>query len=238
MVGVAFEYVQGTQFYGVAAELAGLYHAAPLVALTRYGQSLGRLVLGPYEAERANLPTERAHLATESDIYQAAENAQAAASALARCRELVFRHDLPMRLAQAYLALDRRQITFFFRAPGRIDFRLLLRDLVREMPAPVRLEQVGERDVARILGGVGRCGQQVCCRTWMPHFDPVSIKHARQQDLPPAPSQLGGLCGKLRCCLRFEIDPDDEFDRPRRAYDGTTPVKTASFRVTDDDAPL
>lgn len=236
---VAFEHVQGPQSYRLAADAHDLSLGTPMVGLTRYGGSVGQLVALPREAGDEPLPHEACRRATDEDLRRREQNRLEAASHLARCRLLAQRHDLPMRVGPAFLSLDRRQLTFFFCSPGRVDFRNLLRDLVRTVSTPIRLEQVGERDVARMLGGFGRCGHEVCCRAWMPQFDPVSMRHAKLQELPLVPSQLGGLCGKLRCCLRFELDEEQPTSRPRRATDGTVPVKTSSQRWNEDEyAPL
>jgi cell fate regulator YaaT (PSP1 superfamily) len=231
---LAFEVVQGPQFYRVEPELANLPLRSPMIGLTRFGAAVGRLVARPEVAGSAELPTETAWLAAPEDVRRSIEDLVTARSALARCRQLTERHDLPMDFCHSFLALDHAQLTFFFTAPGRVDFRGLLRDLVHEFHTPIRLEQVGERDVARLLGGMGRCGRVVCCQAWMSGFEPVSMKHAKAQDLAPVPGQLGGLCGKLRCCLRFELEC--EHAAHRRCGLGQTPVKTAAWRWYEDEA--
>lgn len=233
VAAATFEHVQGPHFFRVPDE--PLAYRAPLVGPTAYGVAVGSVVIVPYEAE--NPPAEAAEPATEADLQRSAENETRAAAALRVCHELTHRHQLPMKVAKSFYALDAEQLTFFFSAPGRVDFRGLLRDLVREFRTQIRLEQVGERDVARLLGGIGRCGRECCCNLWMPRFEPVSIHHARQQGLPPVPSQLAGCCGKLRCCLRFEMDPADDDRRRRGAHDDQRlpNLKTASYRDDEDD---
>ena len=233
---VLYDIVQGPHYYRVPlADAMGelLPVGTAMVGMTRYGLSLGRLAA---VAERGDgtLPPDETHPATQADLTRNSENTRFAARSLAQCRELAQHHDLPMRLVGCFLSHDRAQLTFFFTAPGRVDFRMMLRDAVRCFQMPIRLEQVGDRDVARMLGGVGRCGREVCC-TWMPEFAPVSMKHAKEQDLPPVPSQLGGLCGKLRCCLRFELDPD-ESEHERRPGRRRLPVKTAAYHWSEDES--
>ena len=234
---VTFAHVQGPHYYLMPA--GDLAPRSPMVAMTRFGRAVGQLALGPYEANGDVLPDDEAAPATTHDVARHEENTAQAAQCLELCASYVGRHELPMKLAQAFFSLDRQQLTFFFAAPGRVDFRDLLRDLVREFRTPIRLEQVGERDVARLLGAMGRCGREVCCRSWMPQFAPVSINHAREQGLPPLPTQLAGNCCRLRCCLRFELDDPDA---PPRRLDPSRgdhrPVKTASFHTFwfgDDD---
>lgn len=231
VAAVAFDHVQGPQYFRVQAD--DLPPRVPMVGLTRFGMAVGELVRPPYEAE-TNLPPDPATRATTGDLERAEANRQIAAGHLGICEELVERHELPMKLARAFLALDRRQLTFFYAAPHRVDFRDLLRDLVRQFRTQIRLEQVGDRDIGRLIGGLGRCGRELCCCSWMSHFEPISIAHAREQGLPPAPSQLAGLCGRLRCCLRFELD-DDSVHADERSCTRRKPVKTASYHSWYDE---
>jgi cell fate regulator YaaT (PSP1 superfamily) len=114
-------------------------------------------------------------------------------------------HSLPMKLGKVEYSFDGRKATFFFTAEGRIDFRELVRDLARRFHIRVEMRQVGVRDEAGLLGGVGVCGRELCCSTWLKDLKPVSIKAAKQQGLMLNPSKLSGLCGRLRCCLNYEL---------------------------------
>lgn len=232
---LAFDIVQGPQDYRLPAEADVPALQAPFVATTRFGVALGRVVALP--AEDADVPNDTARPAQPEDLAQAVANQQMACRGLRHCRELVVQHELPMHLVESFLSLDRSQLTVFFTAPGRVDFRGLLRDVVRDLHVPIRLEQVGERDVARLVGGAGRCGRIICCHSWMPHFDPVSMKHVKAQDLPPVPSQLGGLCGKLRCCLRFELPEEEGREGPHhRCPHAVSPAKTTAWRWYEDES--
>lgn len=228
---LGFDHVQGPHYFRVQAD--GLTRGQPMVAPTRFGLAVGRITLPTYEAALIDVPLDPARPATGQDLSDDRACQAAADEALAVCRELVRRHDLPMKLFLSFLSLDREQLTFFFTAPGRVDFRALLRDLVRQFSTPIRLEQIGERDCARLLGGLGRCGRCCCCVTWLPRFEPVSMAHAKEQGLNAVPGQLAGVCGKLRCCLRYELDNADEpglAELPQHRR----PTKTASRH--DDDA--
>ena len=112
---------------------------------------------------------------------------------------------LPMKLTKVEELFDGSRLTFYFTAEGRIDFRDLVRDLAAEFRARIELRQVGARDEARMLGGYGSCGRPLCCTTWLQSFEPISIKMAKQQELSLNPSKLSGLCGRLKCCLRYEL---------------------------------
>jgi cell fate regulator YaaT (PSP1 superfamily) len=114
-------------------------------------------------------------------------------------------HMLAMKLGKVEYTFDRRKATFFFTAEGRIDFRELVRDLAHRFHIRVEMRQVGVRDEAGLLGGVGVCGRELCCSTWLKDLKPVSIKAAKQQGLMLNPSKLSGLCGRLRCCLNYEL---------------------------------
>jgi cell fate regulator YaaT (PSP1 superfamily) len=114
-------------------------------------------------------------------------------------------HALPMKLGKVEYSFDGRKATFFFTAEGRIDFRELVRDLAHRFHIRIEMRQVGVRDEAGLLGGVGVCGRELCCSTWLKDLKPVSIKAAKQQGLMLNPSKLSGLCGRLRCCLNYEL---------------------------------
>jgi len=110
-----------------------------------------------------------------------------------------------LKLGKVEYSFDGRKATFFFTAEGRIDFRELVRDLAHRFHIRVEMRQVGVRDEAGLLGGVGVCGRELCCSTWLKDLKPVSIKAAKQQGLMLNPSKLSGLCGRLRCCLNYEL---------------------------------
>jgi len=113
---------------------------------------------------------------------------------------------LAMKLARVEQAFDGSKLVFFFTAEERVDFRELVRELASDFKTRIELRQIGVRDEARMLSGYGTCGRPLCCSTWLHSFDPVSIKMAKQQNLALNPSRLSGLCGRLKCCLRYELD--------------------------------
>lgn len=128
-------------------------------------------------------------------------------------RQKVLEHELPMRLLRADIAPGMKKVTFLFVAEGRIDFRGLVRDLARTLRARVELRQIGVRDATVLQGGIAHCGRPLCCATFLPEFAPVSMKMAKAQGLPLNPAKISGQCGRLMCCLRYEIDPEDR--KPR-----------------------
>lgn len=123
---------------------------------------------------------------------------------LARCAEKVREHNLPMNLVKAEYSFDGSRLTFYFTAEKRVDFRLLVRDLARTFKSRIELRQIGPRDEAKLLGGIGPCGRVLCCATFLPDYARVSIKMAKDQDLPLNPAKISGVCGRLLCCLSYE----------------------------------
>ena len=118
--------------------------------------------------------------------------------------KFIEKHQLKMKLVDVEYQFDCNKITFFFTAEKRVDFRELVKDLAATFRTRIELRQIGVRDEAKLLGGLGRCGRMLCCSTWLTEFNPVSIKMAKQQDLPLSPMEISGLCGRLLCCLAYE----------------------------------
>jgi cell fate regulator YaaT (PSP1 superfamily) len=127
-------------------------------------------------------------------------------NALEDARRRIAERGLPMRLTAVERSEGGRRITFFFTADGRVDFRALVRDLAATHRARIEMRQIGVRDEARLRGGYGHCGRPLCCSTWLPGFQPVSIRNAKAQGLSLSPSKISGMCGRLMCCLRYELD--------------------------------
>jgi len=121
-----------------------------------------------------------------------------------RTRKLVHKHDLKMKVTEAEWQFDRNKLIIYFTAEKRVDFRELVRDLARTFRTRIELKQIGVRDEAALLGGVGRCGRELCCSTWLPELKPVSLQLAKDQRLSLNPAQISGCCGRLMCCLMYE----------------------------------
>ncbi len=180
------------------------------------GLEAARVVLPPRMVEANQLgealrPVVR--LASEEDINRTISLKSRSREALVKCAERVKHYNLPMQLVEAEYNLDTSRLTFYFTSEGRVDFRQLVRDLAATFRTRIELRQIGVRDRAKILGGVGKCGETLCCSTWQTEFPAVSIKTAKDQDLPLIPSHLTGECGRLLCCLRFEQDIYNEMKK-------------------------
>ncbi len=145
-------------------------------------------------------------IATPKDIKVNEENKQKQIEALKICQEKIANHQLDMKLIEAEYTFDTSKLTFYFTADGRIDFRELVKDLASTFKTRIELRQIGIRDEAKFMGGLGICGRPFCCSTFLPDFCQVSIKMAKEQNLSLNSSKISGACGRLMCCLRFEHD--------------------------------
>ncbi len=145
-------------------------------------------------------------IATEKDIKTNEENKKKEIEALKVCQQKVSAHKLEMKLIESEYTFDGAKLTFYFTADGRIDFRELVKDLASTFKTRIELRQIGIRDEAKFMGGLGVCGRPFCCSTFLPDFCQVSIKMAKEQNLSLNSSKISGACGRLMCCLRFEHD--------------------------------
>lgn len=142
--------------------------------------------------------------ATEKDFQKRRKNREDIEHVLSSCQFYVNKHNLDMKLLDAEYMLDRSKLVVYFTAEGRVDFRELVKDLANEFHVRIELRQVGARDGAKFLGGIGPCGYLLCCSTFLGEFETVSIRMAKNQNLSLNPSNISGLCGKLLCCIRYE----------------------------------
>jgi cell fate regulator YaaT (PSP1 superfamily) len=153
------------------------------------------------------------HRATDSELQQDEKNKQDAKEALRIGKNKIREHKLEMKLVDVEYTFDRSKMIFQFTADGRIDFRELVKDLAAIFRTRIELRQIGVRDEAKILGGIGPCGRQLCCSTFLGDFVPVSIKMAKDQGLSLNPTKISGLCGRLMCCLNYE---NDEYEAAKK----------------------
>lgn len=150
---------------------------------------------------------------TPADEAKIADNKRDAKAAMETCNAKIAERKLPMKLIEVEYSFDRSRIIFYFTAEGRVDFRELVRDLASRFKARIEMRQIGVRDEARMLGGIGCCGRQLCCATFLKDFEAVNIRMAKEQRLPLNPSKISGLCGRLLCCLRYEFETYRELQR-------------------------
>ena len=180
-----------------------------VVVETTRGPELGQVVIAPSQvlASEVTKPLKPVvRKADIEDIEQADKIKQKEDEALAECTELVAKLKLPMKVISAEYNLDGSRLTIFFSAEGRVDFRELVRELSHRLKVRVEMRQVGPRDEAKLLGGFGRCGRPLCCASFLSEFSPVSIRMAKEQELPLNPMKISGICGRLLCCLGYEFE--------------------------------
>lgn len=173
------------------------------------GPEIGRVVLLPSQVIASDISEPLKPIirpAKEEDLKQTQANKEKETEALVKGKELLARSRLPMKILSVESSLESGHYTFYFTAEGRVDFRDLAKELSNVLKAKVDLRQVGPRDEAKLLGGYGHCGRQLCCANHLTEFTPVSIKMAKEQELSLNPAKISGLCGRLLCCLAYEIE--------------------------------
>lgn len=212
VVGVSFRPVTKVYYFdpGVLLDLAADEY---VVVETAQGQDVGRVTWSPRAIGESRLvgdlkPVVRR--ATATDLLERDRFRRKEEDVLGQCRAKAADHRLPMVVVSAEYSYDGSHLVVSFTAEGRIDFRDLVRDLNRMFNTRIEMKQIGVRDQAKVLGGVGKCGRQLCCSSWLREFNPVTIKMAKQQNLPLNPPEISGVCGRLLCCLSYEADVYEE----------------------------
>lgn len=166
------------------------------------------------DEEKVVMPLKKAlRPATEEDIRHLEENAILEKQALAKCEEKIAAHGLDMKLVDVEYTFDNSKIIFYFTADGRVDFRELVKDLAAVFRTRIELRQIGVRDEAKMIGGLGICGRPFCCTSFLGEFMPVSVKMAKEQGLSLNPIKISGTCGRLMCCLNYEQSGYEELIR-------------------------
>jgi len=205
ITGIRFKRA-GKIYYFDAGEIplqAGDY----AVVKTSRGMELGHVVIAPGQVtvnDTGESLSPVLRKAEPEDITKEKELDDKAEDALIECGKMIAELNLPMKLLSAEYSLDSSRLTFLFSAEERVDFRELVRRLSGKFKVRVELRQVGSRDEAKLLGSYGRCGRELCCASFLTEFSPVSIKMAKEQDLPLNPMKISGACGRLMCCLAYE----------------------------------
>lgn len=180
-----------------------------VVVETARGLEYGTIVVGPKEIDEEELVSQLKpiiRLATEEDTNIYNENRQKSKETFELCQQKIKEHNLTMYLIDCEYTFDRNKLIFYFTAEGRIDFRELVKDLAAIFKTRIELRQIGVRDEAKSIGGLGPCGRSLCCSSWLGDFQPVSIKMAKDQSLSLNPTKISGICGRLFCCLKYEHD--------------------------------
>ncbi len=227
VVGVRFNPAGKVYFFDPAG-LEDLGVGEYVVVETSRGEEVGRVVITAHQVSEAAIVKRLKGVtrrASALDLTQMAYYRYKEKDALDRCQQKVQEHNLPMKIVRAEYNYDGSRLVCFFASEKRVDFRTLVHDLARSFRARIELRQIGVRDEAKLMGGIGRCGLTLCCSTWLTEFNPVSIKMAKLQDLPLSPMDISGVCGRLLCCLAYESDHYAEVKRtlPKRGKMIDTP---------------
>ena len=201
-----------------------------VIVETARGVEFGHVVAGPrkVEEEKITQPLKSViRIANKDDYRREEKNREREKEAFAICQEKIRKHGLEMKLIDAEYTFDNNKVLFYFTADGRIDFRELVKDLAGVFRTRIELRQIGVRDEAKMLGGLGICGKPFCCATFLDEFQPVSIKMAKEQNLSLNPSKISGVCGRLMCCLTNEEQTYEELNSrlPSVGDTVTTPEK-------------
>jgi len=207
IVGIRFKKIGKVYYFDPAG--IDLEVNAPVVVQTTRGLELGHVVIANRQVLVNEVTTPLKPVlrkAEPEDIEHAQVLEEKEKEALTECGKLIAKLNLPMKLLSAEYNLDDSRLTFYFSAEERVDFRELVRELTNRFKTRVELRQVGPRDQAKLVGGFGRCGRQLCCTSFLREFAPVSIRMAKEQNLPLNPMKISGVCGRLLCCLVYESE--------------------------------
>ncbi len=187
-----------------------------VIVETVRGIEYGEVIVAPKEVPEDDIvsPLKKViRKATQEDEQKVMENKQKEEEAFDICLREIEKHNLPMKLIDVEYTFDNNKVIFYFTAEGRVDFRELVKDLAAVFRTRIELRQIGVRDEAKMIGGLGCCGRRLCCCTFLGDFEPVSIRMAKEQNLSLNPAKISGVCGRLMCCLNFEQDFYEEVTR-------------------------
>ncbi len=228
VIGVRFRRAGKVYFFSPGK--LEIHHGDNVIVETARGVEFGNVVTGPREVEeeRISQPLKSViRLANKDDYRREEKNREKEKEAFGICQEKIRKHGLDMKLIDAEYTFDNNKVLFYFTADGRIDFRELVKDLASVFRTRIELRQIGVRDETKIRGGIGICGRELCCHTYLTEFAPVSIKMAKEQNLSLNPSKISGVCGRLMCCLTNEEQNYEELNSRLPAVGDivTTPEK-------------
>ena len=210
----------------------------PCIVKTELGLKLGEVVVEPkhidFEPKCLHGIMKALRKATADDIKRHEELIKLEEEAFRVCENKIEERELPMKLVGVEAVFDRSKILFYFRSETRVDFRELVKDLAHQFRTRIELRQIGVRDEARIVGGMGCCGRPLCCATFLREFTPVSIKMAKKQSLALNPTKISGQCGRLMCCIQYEYETYAEAAREKAAEAEKNEEAGAESGAADD----
>jgi len=206
---VAIKFREAGKRYDFNAQTFELDRGLRVIVETDRGRALGTVVAAPREIPDEQAPKELKtvlRLATEEDVKLGTTNAAREQEAFRFCVQRIAERQMEMKLVRAEYLFDGSKIIFYFTADGRVDFRELVKDLAHQFHTRIEMRQIGVRDEAKLVGGIGVCGRELCCCTFLTEFNPVSVKMAKEQGLALNPTKISGQCGRLLCCLGYEFE--------------------------------
>lgn len=203
------EFGYGGRLYDFSCDGLELHRDDRVIVETEKGKGLGRVVAEPREVHEEQLPENLKRVlrkALPEDLEAARRNATREKDAFAFCLRKIAERNMQMKLVRVEYLFDGSKAIFYFTADGRVDFRDLVKDLAHQFHTRIEMRQIGVRDEAKMVGGIGICGRELCCSSFLREFDPVSVKMAKEQNLALNPSKISGQCGRLLCCLGYEYE--------------------------------
>ncbi|MCU0578950.1 MAG: stage 0 sporulation family protein [Desulfobacterota bacterium] len=205
-----------------------------VIVKTEQGLGLGQVVRAPIKVEQIEEGKEYKkifRMANEADLDQFRKVQDREKEAFHFCLERIKERKLPMKLVRVECFFDGSKVIFYFTADGRIDFRELVKDLVHRFHTRIEMRQIGVRNEAKLLGGLGPCGRELCCSSFLPDFAAVSVKMAKEQNLPLNPTKISGICGRLMCCLTYEYETYQELKKDFPKIGKTIPSPLGPVKV-------
>ncbi len=233
VVGVRFKKA-GKVYYFDPGELS-IEKGNRVIVETARGAEFGDVVVGPKQVGEHDViqPLKQVvRVASQADVEHMEKNMQKAKEAFDITLEKIEKHSLPMKLIDSEYTFDDSKLIFYFTADGRVDFRELVKDLASIFKTRIELRQIGVRDEAKMIGGLGPCGRPLCCSSFLGDFEPVSIRMAKEQGLSLNPTKISGICGRLMCCLKYEAEMYKEA-REEKSSQGSTPFTDHSEARVD-----
>lgn len=214
VVGIRFK--SCGKIYDFEADNLDVKRGDAVVVESEFGLSMGNIVVEKRTLADVSREFKKVlRKVTEDDLRQKIENRKLETEARDYCAERISFRGLPMKLISTETTLDKKRIVFYFISDGRIDFREIVKDLAARFKTRIEMRQVGVRDEARLIGGFGICGRELCCKTFLTTFEPISIKMAKSQELALNANKLSGVCGRLMCCLSYELSDKTKGARGR-----------------------
>jgi cell fate regulator YaaT (PSP1 superfamily) len=237
VIGVRFAEV-GKVYYFDPGDLK-VANGDKVIVETARGVEFGEVVLEPQEISEQSVakPLKKViKMADEKDFRKLEKNGKKEQDAFKVCEEKIKKHNMQMKLIDVEYTFDGGKIVFYFTAEGRVDFRNLVKDLAAVFKTRIELRQIGVRDEAKKIGGLGPCGRPACCNVFLGDFQPVSIKMAKEQNLSLSPTKISGLCGRLMCCLNFEYEHYHEMRKKLPRLGGMVKTPDGEAEVVEANA--